>query len=331
MSQSADPLPFELRSLEVFLSVCDSGTMSGAARILGLTQSAVSQTIAELEQRVNADLFDRNVRPLGLTVSGVLLRQRASALIADARQIAPLLRDVRRNKLPLIRVGLVNSFSRLLVPDLPEHLGRFADHVSFVSGLTSSHVDDLLARKLDILLGVDEFEALDGIESWPLLEEPYVVIAPPEHAEAGHRRGARRARQEAQVRALSSAPEDRRLDRAPLAQARRRATGAPTSTTPLSPFPRPSRRVGRSRSLPRCASLNPADIARNFVCHPLPGPGLKRRLSLIARVRELARVPREAADFAIGRLNGELAPTIAKIAPWASAAIAIGDQIRRSL
>ena len=69
-------------SLEVFLGVCDCGTMSGAARVLGLTQSAVSQTIAELEQRVNASLFDRNVRPLGLTVSGVVLRQRASALLA---------------------------------------------------------------------------------------------------------------------------------------------------------------------------------------------------------------------------------------------------------
>ena len=179
MSQRPDALPFELRSLEVFLSVCEYGTMSGAARVLGLTQSAVSQTIAELELRVNAELFDRDVRPLGLTVSGVLLRQRASALIADARQIGPLLRDVRHSKLPLIRVGLVDSFSRLLVPELPNHLSRFADHVSFVSGLTSSHVDDLFRRKLDILLGVDEFEALDGLESWPLLEEPYVIIAPP--------------------------------------------------------------------------------------------------------------------------------------------------------
>jgi hypothetical protein len=42
-------------------------------------------------------------------------------------------------------------------------------------------------------------------------------------------------------------------------------------------------------------------------------------------------VPREAADFAIGRLNSELAPAIAETAPWASAAITIGDQIRRSL
>src|SRR5271165_6086588 len=98
MPQRSDPLPFELRSLEVFLSVCECGAMSGAARVLGITQSAVSQTITELEQRVDTSLFDRNVRPLGLTVSGVLLRQRASALLAEARQIAPLLRDVRRSK-----------------------------------------------------------------------------------------------------------------------------------------------------------------------------------------------------------------------------------------
>ena len=84
-------LPFELRSLEVFLSVCDHGTMSAAARALGLTQSAVSQTINDLEQRTKTSLFDREVKPLGLTSSGVVLRQRASALLADAHQIAPLL------------------------------------------------------------------------------------------------------------------------------------------------------------------------------------------------------------------------------------------------
>src|SRR5271156_2308766 len=92
MHKNSDPLPCELRSLEVFLNVCDSGTMSAAARALGLTQSAVSQTINELEQRVKTSLFDRNVRPLGLTVSGVLLRQRASALLTDARQIAAFAR-----------------------------------------------------------------------------------------------------------------------------------------------------------------------------------------------------------------------------------------------
>ena len=247
MAQSLDPLPFELRSLEVFLGVCDCGTMSGAARVLGLTQSAVSQTIAELELRVNASLFDRNVRPLGLTVSGVLLRQRASALIADARQIGPLLRDVRRSKLPLIRVGLVDSFSRLLVPDLPNHLRRFADHVSFVSGLTSSHVDDLLGRKLDILLGVDEFEALDGLESWPLLEEPYVIIAPPHTSAPGTVAELRELGKKLQFvryhpRRKIGLWIERHLRRLGVNSAGR------MNTIRLSPSLQPSRRVNRGRS-----------------------------------------------------------------------------------
>ena len=330
MSQSPDPLPFELRSLEVFLSVCDCGTMSAAARVLGLTQSAVSQTIAELEQRVNVNLFDRNMRPLGLTVSGVLLRQRASALITDARQIAPLLRDVRRSKLPLIRVGLVDSFSRLLVPGLPNHLSRFADHVSFVSGLTSSHVDDLLGRKLDILLGVDEFEALDGLESWPLLEEPYVIIAPPNVpapttvAQLGEL-GKKLKFVRYHPRRKIGVSIDRHLRRLGIDLRR-----AYEYDTPFAVSATVAKGESWAITTPLCI-FESGELAKNFACLPLPGPGFKRRLSLISRVRELARVPREAADFAIGRLNSELAPAIAQTAPWAPAAMAIGDQIRRSL
>src|SRR5882672_3527373 len=119
---SEDPLPFDLHSLEIFLSVCEHGTMSAAARVLGLTQSAVSQAVIDLEGRTRTTLFDRDVRPLGMTLSGVVLRQRASALLADARQITPLLRDVRKGKLPLIRVGLIDSLERLLLPFLPERL-----------------------------------------------------------------------------------------------------------------------------------------------------------------------------------------------------------------
>jgi DNA-binding transcriptional LysR family regulator len=160
-----DPLPFDLRSLDIFLTVCDHGTMSAAARALGLTQSAVSQAINDLEQKTKTSLFDRDLRPLGLTMSGVVLRQKASTLLADARQITPLLQEVRRGKLPLIRVGLVDSFSRLLVPRLPDRLLQLADHVSFVAGLTSSHVADVLGRRLDLLMGIDEFDNIEGLES----------------------------------------------------------------------------------------------------------------------------------------------------------------------
>jgi DNA-binding transcriptional LysR family regulator len=48
MSEKTHNLPFDLRSLEIFLAVCEAGAMAVAARKLGLTQPAVSIAVAEL-------------------------------------------------------------------------------------------------------------------------------------------------------------------------------------------------------------------------------------------------------------------------------------------
>jgi DNA-binding transcriptional LysR family regulator len=89
-------LPFDLRGLEIYLAVCDVGTMAVAARRLGVTQPAVSQAVANLERRTGVSLFDRSARPIVLTTVGSALRQRAGALVSEARQIAPLLRETEK-------------------------------------------------------------------------------------------------------------------------------------------------------------------------------------------------------------------------------------------
>src|SRR5690606_38414551 len=178
MREPPPTLPFDLRSLEIFLAVCDSGAMSSAARELGLTQPAVSLAIGDLERKLGFDLFDRTVRPLAVTVAGGLLRQRAAALIAEARQIGPLLRETKHGKLPLIRVGLVDSLSRALTEPLASYLATKADEVSILSGLTASHASDLLTRRLDLFLGVDDLETWAGLERWQLAKEPYMLVLP---------------------------------------------------------------------------------------------------------------------------------------------------------
>jgi DNA-binding transcriptional LysR family regulator len=163
----SDPLPFDLRALEIFLAVCETGTMAAAARLLGLTQPAISQTIAELEARSGVLLFDRRVRPLGLTQAGWLLRQRASALIADALQIAPMLRETGKGKLPLVRIGLVDSLARTLTTPLAEFFASRVAQNAILFGLTAFHASALMARQLDMILGVDELVDTDGLERWP--------------------------------------------------------------------------------------------------------------------------------------------------------------------
>ena len=83
--------------------------MALAAKKLSLTQPAVSQAIADLETRMGVKLFDRSVRPLALTPAGEIMRQRASALVSEARQLATVISHTARGRLALIRAGLVES------------------------------------------------------------------------------------------------------------------------------------------------------------------------------------------------------------------------------
>ena len=66
---------FDLNSVEVFILTAELGGMTQSARHLGMTQSAVSQTISKLEQALGARLFDRTMRPVALTPAGKLLRR----------------------------------------------------------------------------------------------------------------------------------------------------------------------------------------------------------------------------------------------------------------
>ena len=53
----------DLRTLQAFVAVCETKSMTKAARVLGVTQSAVSQPIACLEREKRVPLFDRDFRP----------------------------------------------------------------------------------------------------------------------------------------------------------------------------------------------------------------------------------------------------------------------------
>ncbi len=297
----ADSLPFDLRALELFLAVCDAGTMAQAARRLGLTQPAISQAIADMERRMGIALFDRSARPLALTAAGGALRQRASALLSEARQIAPLLREAEHARLPLLRAGLVDSLSRALLAPLARALGEKAEQVSLLSGLTASHAGALLTRQLDLLVGADDLDEIEGLERWPLVTEPYVLLlpaalpAPARVVDLGEL-----ARQVPLVRFSARSKTGMEVER----HLRRLRLDLPRPLefdTPYGVTAAVAEGAGFAITTPLC--LMEAGIPLDgLACHPLPGPGLTRHLTLIARRQELGRLPREVAAFCRERL-----------------------------
>ena len=76
MSKSLDRLTL----LQTFVQIADAGSISAAARALGLSQPSVSRQLAELESRFKSQLMRRTTHDLSLTVAG-------AELLADARQL----------------------------------------------------------------------------------------------------------------------------------------------------------------------------------------------------------------------------------------------------
>jgi DNA-binding transcriptional LysR family regulator len=301
MREPSPTLPFDLRSLEIFLAVCETGAMSSAARALGLTQPAVSLAIGDLERKLGFELFDRTVRPLAVTVAGGLLRQRAGALIAEARQIGPLLRETEHGKLPLIRVGIVDSLSRVLTAPLASFLGTRADEVSLLLGLTASHATDLLTRRLDLFLGVDDLEDWAGLERWQLAKEPYILLLP-SGADAPRTVGALKklAQSLPLIRFSSRSQTGLEIE----AHLRRLGLSAPRSfefDTPYGVTSMVAAGSGFAITTPLCIREAALPQAR-FVTAPLPGPQISRKLTLVARHRELGRLPRELGEMVRGVL-----------------------------
>src|SRR5437868_13936229 len=72
-----------LTSLEVFAKVAANGSLSGAARAMGLSQTMVTKHVASLEARLGIKLFHRTTRRLSITAAGRLYLESSERILAD--------------------------------------------------------------------------------------------------------------------------------------------------------------------------------------------------------------------------------------------------------
>ncbi len=155
------------------------GSMSHCAAHLQVTQSSVSQTVAKLEAGIGAPLFDRTMRPLGLTASGKSLFDRGRALIALARSTYD---DVREGaNLPIASMTIAMSFSlanQLTAPILNQ-IGDRAVRWNVRSGISRQHQGEFLARDIDMLVtGSFNQEHRDAVELHAVFEESFICAFP---------------------------------------------------------------------------------------------------------------------------------------------------------
>lgn len=75
-----------LTHLRAFMRVADLGSVSGAARALGMPKSSVSRSVARLEEALGAALIERSTRHLRLTDAGRVLHRHATRILDDVSE-----------------------------------------------------------------------------------------------------------------------------------------------------------------------------------------------------------------------------------------------------
>ncbi len=168
----------DLHALDVFVTVCELGSMTLAARRHGMTQPAASYTVTRLEQVTGAALIDRRSRPLTPTASGRWLMQAASQILHDARQIPISLRHIQKGMELRLRIGLVDSLADPFVPELVDQLHSSIHSLSITNGIARIVRTGLIERSLDLIITNDPMDDVDGIVRHPVFTEVYILVVP---------------------------------------------------------------------------------------------------------------------------------------------------------
>ncbi|MBT3528167.1 LysR family transcriptional regulator [Porticoccaceae bacterium] len=172
----------EISALRVFAAVGEADSLTQAAERIGITQSAVSQTIKQLESQTGTQLVLTRSRPIKLTPSGQVLKGYADNLINDTRR---MLLDVREasseGNLPL-NIGMIDSFCDVAGVQFMQQVKPFTSKLALRTGLVSPLTQDLLNRDLDLLITSDPIGEHPELQRFPLLRDPIVMIVPDEYA-----------------------------------------------------------------------------------------------------------------------------------------------------
>ncbi|MEO3429295.1 LysR family transcriptional regulator [Pelagibius sp. CAU 1746] len=173
------PPEFNLKALRIFSMVAESRNMTKTARLLNTTQSSVSEAIAQLEGALEADLFDRNTRPIKLTHAGVRLYRVSGEVLRATAEAYNAVREVREVGLSSLTVAMVESMANILGPVLVDEMSDISNRWRIWVGSSLNNHAELLNHAADIIITAsDELDDMDSLERHALVRENFIVIVP---------------------------------------------------------------------------------------------------------------------------------------------------------
>jgi DNA-binding transcriptional LysR family regulator len=171
-----------LRQLELFTEVAETGIVSHAAKKLYMSQPAVSQTIADLDDSLGLKLFDRLKHKMQLTFAGEILYQYSKKILSLVDEAESQMLDMANLKMGRLRLGASTTIGIYLLPHL---LGEFKQQYETIQSTcvidnTSVIEEMLLTNQLDIGF-VEGLVHSAEIEIQKVMDDEIWLICSPQH------------------------------------------------------------------------------------------------------------------------------------------------------
>jgi DNA-binding transcriptional LysR family regulator len=165
-------MAFTLRQLQFFVAAAEAGSVSGAARVLSISQSSVTEAILSLEGDLGVPLFDRQARGLLITHKGSAFLRHARKILADVATARSAFQDEAEAATGRLSLGVTSLVAGYVLSDIlaryrrafpqielnvVEDNGDYLQHLLIggeldVAVLLTSSVKDRLALNVETLL-----------------------------------------------------------------------------------------------------------------------------------------------------------------------------------
>lgn len=170
-----------LRQLNVFEAVATLLSYTKAAEALHLSQPAVSMQIRQLEDEVGLEMFEKLGKRIHLTEAGRELFHYSRAInrqLREAEEVLEHLKGLSRGRLRVAVASTINYYAPRLLAAFSKRYPGIGLHLDVTNRKTLVRM--LEANEADMVLMGQPPSNLE-LESEPFMDNPLVVIAPPDH------------------------------------------------------------------------------------------------------------------------------------------------------
>lgn len=169
-----------IRQLEYLIAVAEENTWADASDAVGVTPSALSQGLAELERRVGVTLFDRVGRRRILHPNAEILLDHARQVISLTSDLAKWSDRMRNADEGTIRIGMIDIAAVNYFQGVLKDFRNDRPSLNFHLKVSPSRplVDALRGGQLDLIVCIEPEEKINGIEIEPLLTETLSIYRP---------------------------------------------------------------------------------------------------------------------------------------------------------